>query len=171
MNREKLIELAELLEEVHRKERRGRKLYRQNKFFASTEMRKRVSNMNCGTPSCALGWWASKHPKRWRIVAPSERCLISHPVLAIQLKRKQTPFRGPSPFSSACEEFDIGGDLALELFGAFGCGESRSALEAATYVRLVVAREDLRRLRDTFEAMKAPSKLATRTRPARRRTL
>ena len=78
----------------------------------------------CGTPACAVGHWAAANPDRW------------------QIRNECTYLKGSrlGPISAVCEEFVISDDEYRELFGMSGCGEAKTAKQAAKYIRRFVKR-------------------------------
>lgn len=80
----------------------------------------------CGSPGCALGHWAVAHPDRWIVNVDLERVVFRYAY-------------GKSILSSTASEFGITDDEAEELIGIAGCGDARTAKEAATYIRAFIA--------------------------------
>lgn len=83
---------------------------------------------DCGTPACALGHWAAANPRRWYFEGS----------LYPQLRNAGSPYT--SPLDDACDEFSIDSDETQELFDVGGCGNARTAKQAAKYIRAFVKR-------------------------------
>lgn len=77
----------------------------------------------CGTPACALGHYAAHTPSRWKFGA------YGQPHLS---------YVDGGPLESATIEFGISFDEAHLLFAADGCGEARTASEAANYIEAFI---------------------------------
>lgn len=80
---------------------------------------------NCGTPGCAIGHWI-RH-SRGRIIFYSNGLLTHEEVFGAE---------GISAVGSI--EFRITRDQSVELFAGDGCGNAKTAKQAAKYIRRFV---------------------------------
>lgn len=100
----------------------------------------------CGTPACALGHWAFNNPRRWRyerIALPAVSWMDSKvPEFYVEvcLKARQSGSAWRLSFSEAANDFGITDMQADELFSGEGCGNARTAKQAARYIRKFVKR-------------------------------
>lgn len=81
----------------------------------------------CGTPACAIGHWI-RH-SRGRLMITEHGVLLHREVFGAEGIR----FVGSA-------EFRISGEQAIELFAHDGCGEAKTAKQAARYIRKFVKR-------------------------------
>lgn len=114
MNKERLLNVARALRESKNPD----------KFTMS-----QLTNA-CGTPACALGHYAARRDLQdyYYIDADGE----------FQCPADDTT--GPEEDSDALH-FGITADQSQELFGSHGCGNAKTAIEAAEYIEAFVARE------------------------------
>jgi hypothetical protein len=118
----RLIKLAEALESpLPKKLRKSGRHYDQNRFVHP-----------CGTPACALGYYARKSEGRFELKK------VSYQDNAWHLIHKNYDM---NIMSGAKEEFDITLPEATELFGGTGCGNARNRKQAAQYVRDFISRK------------------------------
>lgn len=116
--KERLLKLADILD-VADAEHRSKK---------EPTYEQAASMHSCGTPACALGHWAVNNRRRFRIDKDSQ---------IITLRSDPTTlFCG----SIGATEFGITDEQGIELFSAQGCGEARTAKQAASYIRKFVRR-------------------------------
>lgn len=118
----RLLKLADILDTAdaeHRK--RGEPTYDQGVFASS-----------CGTPACALGHWAAAHRRRWYF---EDRWGISALIRPVLIRTEETGI------AAAESEFQVSVREVLELFDTDGCGNARTAKQAARYIRRFVARK------------------------------
>lgn len=129
MNAEKLLELATILDKADA-------LHREHEEPAYSQ---RIYYHRCGTPACALGHWAAAHPDTW--VTWHEDPLSGYPTMR---------FNNQSSCSRRVMlEFDLEEDESDELFNSDGCGNAKTAADAAAYIRAFVARKLAKRDVDT----------------------
>jgi hypothetical protein len=93
----------------------------------------------CGSPACALGYWAAANKRRWTVVDRLPR-------LKTPIKKWPWPDR-PGLWDDAAQEFaldraanDGSDDEARLLFGMHGCGNAKTGPQAAKYIRDFVAK-------------------------------
>lgn len=113
-----LLELAEMLDRADEEHlKRGEPTYRQRYLLHP-----------CGTPACALGHWAAAHPERgWRLQGLGPEAGLYQD--------------GKFAAAAAATEFGLTDVEVEELFGFRGCGNAKSAREAARYIRKFVRRK------------------------------
>jgi hypothetical protein len=108
----RLLKLADILHVADEKHKeKGERTYDQGSFLH-----------NCGTPACALGHWAAANPRRW---------LLIHRIPCLILD-------GEYPRRDAMKEFCINDDEYDQLFFGSGCGNAKTAKQAARYIRKFV---------------------------------
>jgi hypothetical protein len=90
----------------------------------------------CGTPACALGHYAAASPKRWAIIKETSFELWQVPQPRLKLSR------GARTEDDATDEFGLTIREYEELFGGVGCGEAKTAKQAARYIRKFLTRKD-----------------------------
>ena len=109
----RLLKLADSLakaDTVHK--RKGEPTYYQGHFAH-----------DCGTPACALGHWAAANTRRWITD-------VSCGVPGIR--------NGSIGFEAAKQDFALNDAEVIELFEASGCGNAKTAKQAARYIRRFV---------------------------------
>jgi hypothetical protein len=95
----------------------------------------------CGSPACALGHYAAQYPKRF-VLNPNWVSPITGLTRAvIHLRSSENSVLSPTS-SIVTEEFQITESESEELFNGGGCGEAKTAKEAAAYIRKFVRRKD-----------------------------
>lgn len=85
----------------------------------------------CGTPACALGWYATTRQTAFRII-PKEGYLCS-------LDGVVTDHRGN--IGIAATHFGIEVDEAYELFDGAGCGDAKTTKQAANYIENFIVKK------------------------------
>lgn len=86
----------------------------------------------CGTPACALGHYAARtdlQDEYWIDAYGRFRCVSDD--------------RGDDDDDSDAKHFGITSDESSELFGTEGCGEAKTAIEAAEYIEQFVAEHEV----------------------------
>lgn len=81
----------------------------------------------CGTPACAIGNYAARADLQDEFTLDRLG----------NLNRNDGDYYGSSSLE---EHFGVGRDAAYELFGSRGCGNAKTAIEAAEYIEAFVAR-------------------------------
>lgn len=103
----------------------------------------------CGTPACALGHWAFNERRRWRYQINTythdhlaDGSAPTAPVVfaVVQLKTRRPQGDCGYLFEDAINDFGITTKQAYELFDIDGCGDARTAKQAARYIRKFVKR-------------------------------
>lgn len=116
--KERLLKLAEILDVADAQHRKKKEpTYVQN-----------ATIHDCGTPACALGHWAAANKRRFKYDRRSGIvALLDDPEnIAVSV--------------IGAREFDLSMGQAVELFSGWGCGEARTAKQAARYIRTFVKR-------------------------------
>lgn len=95
---------------------------------------------DCGTPSCALGHWATANPERWIALDPDPwGGSRARPILKGVDRDRQDSAR-----KSAMLEFSLTREEAEELFDKYGCGGAGTNVTLAViYLRQFVERQSL----------------------------
>lgn len=114
----RLLKLADILDTADAEHRKRKEpTYDQGQF-----------THECDTPACALGHWAAAHPRRWRFNTGGT------PELKFAFAKVA--------FDAAMDEFCLDRGEVLDLFNSSGCGNARTAKQAAKYIRNFVARRE-----------------------------
>lgn len=82
----------------------------------------------CGTPACAIGHWAAHERSRWVFKRGD----------GVRLKASNNMISVPNLMQDAATDFAITQLQAIELFENEGCGNARTAHQAALYIRKFV---------------------------------
>jgi hypothetical protein len=125
----RLLKLADILSAIPKNatNKRGEPAYTQDTWTHP-----------CGSPACALGWWAAANPRRWEPATPH-----SAPIL------KAT---GESGVRAGETEFALTEDEALDFFAWYGMGHGVNddpgnvvtGKKAAAYIRRFVAKRGVK---------------------------
>lgn len=128
INVERLLNLADILDAAHERAME----FSMGTWFFNGPLPRAFQRADCGTPACALGHYAAANPNRWETSYDARSAHKWNPV--------RRDLGGDNSMSHAMEEFGISDDQARELFSANGCGNARTAKQAADYVRGFVER-------------------------------
>ncbi len=111
LGNERLLQLAEILDTADERHIRANEPTYDQDIFAH----------DCGTPACAAGHWMAAHPYSWDL---AEAATID----------------GRSAYWGLRLEFALDELDYNELFSSVGCGQAKTAKDAAAYIRAFVAR-------------------------------
>lgn len=139
INIPRLVKLAEALESpLPKKLRKSKARYDQTRFVHS-----------CGTPACALGYYAQKSEGRFyfNYERAGEYWHFRHFIF------------GSSVIAGAIEEFGITNAEANTLFGGLGCGNAQSRKQAAKFVREFIASKQLEQQQENSACVSQSAKI------------
>lgn len=93
----------------------------------------------CGTPACALGWYASNGEQRAFKIGKIPGRSYHQTALLSKVGKDFVPY---AEFSSAEKHFGLDGDEEIEeLFGHAGCGGAKTTKQAANYIERFIVRK------------------------------
>jgi hypothetical protein len=124
---ERLAKILDTADAEHRK--RGEPKYDQS----------RVEHIECGSPGCAIGHWAAANPDRFGLRRIKSFDLSRSEYFVFVCKKDDNSDLDFDKHGQS--EFGINENEASELFYVHGCGDARTAKQAAKYIRKFVARK------------------------------